>query len=155
MQRKVYRPYVATILLFVSFYVVLEVFPGAFRYLHRTDYALQGKLAIRTLQVDLFTCGLVLFLLAINGWQILASPKEDPSPRIYASMAAVVLIYALSGIAGLVVHPKTPNKNSFPAGPAGLLLGSATLVLLAVGLLVLDLGCAKTVLPSRTVATLR
>jgi hypothetical protein len=36
--------------------------PAPLRSLHRTDYALQGKLAMRTLQADLFTCALVLFL---------------------------------------------------------------------------------------------
>ncbi len=69
-----YRPYVATILLFVSLYIVLEIFPGAFPYLHRTDYRLRGKMAMSPLQAGLFTYRLVRFRLADNVWQLLASP---------------------------------------------------------------------------------
>ncbi|MBD0255116.1 MAG: hypothetical protein ICV83_05310 [Cytophagales bacterium] len=139
MKNKVYRPYIATLLLFVGLYTVLDIFSSAFPYLHLVDYALQGKMALHPLRVDLFTYGLVLFLLAVNVWQVLASPKDDPSPRIYASLATVVLIYVLSSMVYFVIHWKAPNNYSFPAGPTGLLLGSATVVLLAVGLLVLDL----------------
>jgi hypothetical protein len=102
------------------------------------DYLLEGKMAVRTLQVDVFTYGLVLLLLMVNVYQILAIPKDDPSPRIYASTATVGIIYLLTNLIYVLIHQKAPSTHSFPAGPSSLLFGFATLVLLAVGLLVLD-----------------
>ncbi len=124
--------------MFVALYVLLEVEPDAFMHLGRVDYLLEGKMAVRTIQADIFTYGLVLLLLLVNACQILAVPKDDPSPRIYASTATVVIIYLLPNLLDLLVHRKAPSAYSFPAGPSSLLFGFATLVLLAVGLLVLD-----------------
>jgi len=140
MKNRIYYPYLATVAVFVALYVLLQVEPDAFLHLHRVDYLLEGKMAVRTIQVDVFTYGLVLLLLVVNVCQILAIPNDDPSPRIYASTATVLIIYLLTNLLYVLIHRKapTPNTYSFPAGPSSLLFGLATLVLLAVGLLVLD-----------------
>jgi hypothetical protein len=138
MKNRIYYPYLATVVVFVAIYVLLEVEPDAFLHLGRVDYLLEGKMAVRIIQADIFTYGLVLLLLLVNACQILAVLKDDPSPRIYASTATVGVIYMLTNLLYLLVHRKAPSAYSFPAGSYSLLFGFATLVLLAVGLLVLD-----------------
>src|SRR4051794_14110626 len=98
-EKRIVYPYVGTILLFSTIYVLTLLISNKTLYLGLADHWLEVKHNNKVpLQSEIFTFGLLAFLAAVNAFQILIVKKDQTNARYCFSWLAIILVYLINAL---------------------------------------------------------
>lgn len=140
MNKRVLYPYIITVLLFVTVYVLTLLIPNRVLYLGLADNWLEVKLNNKIpLQTEIFSFGLIFFLACVNLFQIFTQVNDVTTARFCYSLLSIVVIYLINWGLYTVIDNKVWNLYYYFRGAPASLFGIMTFVLMNPVLLGIDL----------------